>query len=243
MHAIERARELLSNFGRIVVFTGAGVSADSGVPTFRGSSSDALWGKYDPQQLASPEGFEADPKLVYDWYTWRRSQLASVTPNPGHNAIAVLQRERGAIVITQNVDGLHERVAPSNARVLRLHGTILEDQCTDCSHRETIGLTALPPLRDCPRCLGKMRPAVVWFGESLDGATLHAADDACTSADLMIVVGTSGQVWPAAGLVHRAKRARAKVIVVNLEPSELDDLADVVLHGRAAEVLPALVQL
>src|SRR5690242_5428904 len=106
-----QARQILAGANRLVVFTGAGVSADSGVPTFRGSSSDALWGKYDPYQLASPQGFSADPKLVYDWYNWRRSQLAKIHPNPAHYAIATLQ-SRGAIVITQNVDGLHERVAP-----------------------------------------------------------------------------------------------------------------------------------
>ena len=143
MTSLEHARDLIANAVRPVIFTGAGVSADSGVPTFRGAAADALWGKYDPRQLASPQGFARDPKRVYDWYTWRRSQLAQVEPNPAHHAIARLQ-ERGAAAITQNVDGLHERVAPAGAAVHRLHGTLAEDRCSGCEYRESIDLHALP---------------------------------------------------------------------------------------------------
>jgi NAD-dependent deacetylase len=237
------ARQILAAAQRLVVFTGAGVSADSGVPTFRGSSTDALWGKYDPYQLASPQGFAADPKLVYDWYNWRRSQLAKIHPNPAHHAIATLQA-KGAVVITQNVDGLHERVAPPGATTLRLHGTIASDRCNNpaCPHTEPIDLANLPPLRNCPTCGDYLRPAVVWFGESLDPAIWQAAQQACQSADAMLVVGTSGQVHPAAGLVALASRNGAKIIVVNLDPSPFDDDVDVALHGRAAEIVPRLVE-
>lgn len=235
-----KAREILASARRLVIFTGAGVSADSGVPTFRGASADALWGKYDPHQLASPQGFAADPKLVYDWYNWRRSQLATIRPNPAHHAIATLQ-SRGATVITQNVDGLHERVAPSGATILRLHGTIAADRCSACDHAEDIDLQRLPPLRGCPRCGEYLRPAVVWFGETLDSGIWRAAQTACGAADAMLIVGTSGEVYPAAGLVQIAVFNRAKIVLVNLDPGPFDEMVDAALHGRAAEICPQLI--
>ena len=234
------ARQILTNSRRLVIFTGAGVSADSGVPTFRGASADALWGKYDPHQLASPQGFAADPKLVYDWYNWRRSQLAAIQPNPAHHAIATLQ-SRGATVITQNVDGLHERVAPPGAIIHPLHGTIAADRCSNCDHAEEIDLHHLPPLRPCPRCGEYLRPAVVWFGETLDASVWRAAQTACGAADAMLIVGTSGEVYPAAGLVQIAASNRAKIVLVNLDPSPFDNMVDAALHGRAAEICPQLV--
>ena len=241
--SISAAREILSAAKRLVIFTGAGVSADSGVPTFRGASADALWEKYDPHQLASPRGFAADPQLVYDWYNWRRGQLANVQPNAAHHAIAALQ-SRGAAVVTQNVDGLHERVAPAGATTLRLHGTIAADRCADpaCDYAEPIDLHRLPELRDCPRCGDGtlLRPAVVWFGESLDPVVWRAAQAACAAADAMLVVGTSGEVYPAAGLVELAKHNGARTVVVNLEASPFDGRVDVALHGRAAEILPTI---
>jgi NAD-dependent deacetylase len=240
---VERARTLLATAKRPVVFTGAGVSADSGVPTFRGASANALWGKYSPQQLASPQGFRADPTLVYEWYMWRRSQLAEVRPNAAHEAIAELQRRSGAVVITQNVDGLHERVAPQDALVLRLHGTLAEDRCMDpaCGSIEAIDFAKQPSLRRCARCrVNYMRPAVVWFGEALDRAVWEAAEAAARQAEVMLVVGTSGEVWPAAGLVEIASR-RADVVVVNPEPGPLDELATVVIRGGAAETVPRFV--
>lgn len=241
MDSIRRARDLIASAKRVVVFTGAGVSADSGVPTFRGAAADALWGKYNPYELASPQGFAADPKLVYDWYAWRRSRLADLTPNPAHDAIATLQR-RGAIVVTQNVDGLHEQVAPAGAVVLRLHGALAEDKCSgpSCAHPEAIDFHPLPPLRPCPRCGQLLRPAVVWFGEALDPRIWAAAERAAREADVMLVVGTSGAVRPAAGLVELAAR-RAQIVVVDPEVGSLDALAAVSLRGRAAEVVPRIV--
>lgn len=238
----DKARELLANARAIVVFTGAGVSADSGVPTFRGAASDAMWKMFDPQELASMEGFAANPQRCYDWYNLRRAQLATIQPNPAHHAIARLQ-SRGAVIVTQNIDGLHERVAPPGAVVHRVHGTILQDKCLNetCPHRETIDLNNLPPLRKCPRCGNYLRPAVVWFGEMLPGDVWHAAEMAVAACDVLLVVGTSGEVWPAAGLVHLAQRKRARIIIVNLEPGELDNLASFLFHDRAASVLPQLV--
>ena len=248
MTPLDTARDILASARRLVVFTGAGVSADSGVPTFRGAS---FWGKYDPMQLASPQGFAADPQLVYDWYNWRRGQLATVQPNPAHHAIATLQSRNGATVITQNVDGLHERVAPPGATVLRLHGTIAADRCANpyCDYTEDIDPAHLPPLRPCPRCADRLegrevppylRPAVVWFGESLDPIVWRAAERACESADAILVVGTSGEVFPAAKLVPLAARNGAKVLLVNLEPGPFDARTDAALHGRAADILPQL---
>ena len=241
---IERARQQIERATRPVVFTVAGVSADSGVPTFRGAAEDALWGRYDPRQLASPQGFAANPKLVYDWYTWRRQRLADVLPNGAHDAIAHLQARTGAVVITQNVDGLHERVAPPDGVVLRLHGTIADDRCSACDHREAVDFHTAPALRLCNRCGDGtyLRPAVVWFGEGLDPDTWATAERAARAADVMLVVGTSGEVYPAAGLVSLAAGAGAAVIVVNADPGPLDDLADIALHGRAAEIVPRIVR-
>jgi NAD-dependent deacetylase len=203
-------------------------------------------------QLASPHGFAADPMLVYDWYNWRRGNLASVQPNAAHHGIATLQARGGAVVITQNVDGLHERVAPEGATVLRLHGTIAADKCENpyCDYSEAVDVRNLPPLRPCPRCRARvagaevppwLRPAVVWFGESLDPRIWRAAEEACESADAMLVVGTSGEVYPAANLVRLAARNGARIVVVNLEAGPWDQLVDVALHGRAAEIVPQLV--
>lgn len=239
MDNVTLAKQIISDAKRMVVFTGAGVSADSGVPTFRGAAADALWGKYDPRQLASPEGFARDPKLVYDWYTWRRSQLAKVQPNPAHYTIAAWQK-KGATVITQNVDGLHERCATAGATIYRVHGTLAEDRCSTCDHREAVDLENLPTLRVCPACGELLRPAVVWFGESLDPEVWRGATSAARSADAFVVVGTSGEVYPAAGLVELAASAGAKIVIVNLEPGPLDSIADVTLLGRAAEILPQI---
>ena len=245
--SISHARALLAAARSPVVFTGAGVSADSGVPTFRGvagASDDTFWGKYDPMQLATPQGFRDDPKLVYDWYNWRRSQLAKVHPNPAHHAIARLQKERNAAVITQNVDGLHERAAPPGAIIHRVHGTIAADRCmgSRCDYAEDVDFDNLLPLRDCPKCRReRLRPAVVWFGESLDQALWQVCLHACRNADVLLVVGTSGEVYPAAGLVDLAAGAGAKVILANLEFGPLDHLAVITFHAKAADVIPQII--
>ena len=239
MDPLTFARRLVATSKRPVVFTGAGVSADSGVPTFRGANDHALWSRFDPTQLASPSGFASDPKLVYDWYTWRRSKLAAVNPNPAHVAIAKLQ-ERGAVLITQNVDDLHERIAPPGAVIHKLHGTIVEDKCSRCAYRERVDFANPPPLRRCPKCDSLLRPAVVWFGESLDRQIWTSAQDATRHADLLLVVGTSGQVYPAASLVDLAA-CRFPVVVVNPEPTPFDADAAASIHAGAAEAVPQLL--
>jgi NAD-dependent deacetylase len=240
MTDLEHAREIIRTSQRLVVFTGAGVSADSGVPTFRGAAADAQWRKYDPMMLATPEGFRSNPELVYRWYTARRRQLQDVKPNAAHIAIGKLQ-ERGADVITQNVDDLHERVAPPGAKIWKLHGTIMEDKCFACARREPLAFDNLPELRTCSDCGAWMRPGVVWFGESLDPAVWSGAEAAVQRCDAMLVVGTSGEVYPAAGLVDLARDHDARVVVVNLEPSALDGRAEVSVHGRAAEMVPQVI--
>ncbi|HSV47506.1 MAG TPA: Sir2 family NAD-dependent protein deacetylase, partial [Ramlibacter sp.] len=216
-----------------------GVSAESGVPTFR-EAQTGLWARFDPQQLATEEAFRADPARVWGWYAFRRELVAQVQPNAAHRALAVFaQRHPGRLtLITQNVDGLHQRAGSPG--VLALHGNLLEDRWLDaprsCCDRAAVQAGS-PPC--CPRCGNLLRPAVVWFGEMLPAETLAAAEHAADTCDLMLVVGTSGAVWPAAGL---ARRARGRVVIVNPETTELDDAADAALCGKAAELLPPLLE-
>jgi NAD-dependent deacetylase len=223
----------------IVVLSGAGISAESGVPTFRDAQT-GLWARFRPEQLATEEAFRADPAMVWDWYAMRRDMVAKVAPNAGHAAIAVFQqRHPGRLtVVTQNVDGLHQRAGSPG--VLALHGNIDEDRWLDPPRA---CCEAAPPLPGRPpRCAGcgnLRRPAVVWFGEMLPARELAAAQEAAAGCDLMLVVGTSGVVYPAAGL---ARASRGRVVIVNPDATELDDAADAVLRAPAAIVLPRLLQ-
>jgi NAD-dependent deacetylase len=223
----------------VAVLTGAGMSAESGVPTFRDAQT-GLWAKFDPQQLATEDAFRANPKMVWDWYAFRREMIAKVEPNAGHRALAAFaQRHPGRLtLITQNVDGLHQRAGSEG--VLALHGNIFEDKWLDtprsCCHAGT-AVAGSPPY--CERCGNMLRPAVVWFGEALPLQALTAAETAAQECDLMLVVGTSGVVYPAAGL---ARTAAGRVVIINPEPTELDDAADAVLRGKAAQLLPLLLE-
>lgn len=224
---------------RPVVFSGAGLSAESGVPTFRGGSEHALWSKYDPHQLASVEGFAHDPDVVLAWYDWRRGILAEAEPNDGHRALARFER---ALLVTQNVDDLLEQAGASEERVLHLHGSIVHDRChAECGWGERIDLGEPAQRRSCPRCGAPVRPAVVWFGEALPEAIWAQALEACAEADLMLVIGTSGAVQPAAMLVEVAARAGAFIVNLNPEATPLDSIADVSVHAPAAEILPGLI--
>lgn len=224
---------------RIAVLTGAGMSAESGVPTFRDAQT-GLWARFDPQQLATEEAFRANPSRVWDWYAFRREMIAKVEPNAGHRALAAFaQRHPGRLaLITQNVDGLHQRAG--SADVLALHGNIFEDKWLDapkaCCNADA-AVAGSPPY--CDRCGNLLRPGVVWFGEALPLRALAAAEEAAQACDLMLVVGTSGVVYPAAGL---ARVVPGKVVIINPEPTELDDAADAVLRGKAAQLLPELLQ-
>lgn len=245
---IQHAAEMIRASQRIAVLTGSGISRESGVPTFR-DALDGLWARYDPQQLATPTAFRANPKLVWDWYEYRREVASRAQPNPGHVALAELERRfPGTTIITQNVDDLHERAGSVN--IIRLHGRLNGNRCFyNCQGDPTlIDITTLsydpqagPP--NCPHCGRPVRPDVVWFGEMLPPRQLHTAMEAATSADLMLVIGTSGLVAPAADLPHLARHAGARLIEINPSASALTPSVDVWLQGPSGEVLPQLIAL
>jgi NAD-dependent deacetylase len=237
-HQVEKAVEILAGAGRVAVLTGAGISAESGVPTFRGP--DGLWRRYRAETLATPEAFERDPKLVWEWYDWRRGLIAPVEPNAGHLTIAGWQDLfDGLAVVTQNVDGLHAKAGSRD--VVELHGNIWKMRCTREGTVEEVRTTPLPSLPPvCPSCGALCRPHIVWFGESLDPSVLDRACALSETCRVMIVVGTSAVVQPAASLPCAAARAGAKIVEINLEPTPLTPSADVFFQGRAGEVLPVL---
>jgi NAD-dependent deacetylase len=239
--ALEKARVLVARARRLAVLTGAGISAESGIPTFR-EAQTGLWARYDPMQLATEEGFRADPALVWGWYSWRRGLVKSARPNAGHLALAAATPcFEHAAVITQNVDGLHSRAG--SADVVELHGNIMRTTCLERCGFTTGNTDDLPrgePPR-CPNCGSWLRPGVVWFGEMLEPSELQRACTEAAACDLMLVVGTSGLVYPAASLPGTARRAGAAIIVVNPEPTELDGVAEICIRGKAAEVLPGLL--
>ncbi|WP_137920617.1 NAD-dependent deacylase [Hydrogenophaga sp. 2FB] len=225
----------------IAVLTGAGVSAESGVPTFRDAQT-GLWARFNPQDLATESAYRANPQRVWDWYVYRREMIAAVSPNAGHEALAAFsQRHPGRMtLITQNVDGLHQRAGNTDA--LALHGSIAEDRWLDAPRVccQVDKLEAGRPPR-CRVCGNLRRPAVVWFGEHLPADALEAAEQAAHGCDLMLVVGTSGEVYPAAGLAFAAHQSGARVVIVNPEPTPLDVVAEHCLREPAAVCLPALL--
>lgn len=238
MPDLAAAQRWLAEAERVAVLTGAGISRESGVPVFRGSGG--LWRQYRPEQLATPEAFGRDPHLVWEWYEWRRSVVAGAEPNPGHRALVELERRiPDFILITQNVDGLHDRAG--SQRILKLHGDIWLVRCVDCGREKTdhrIPLPELPPRCDCG---GLLRPGVVWFGEALPSDVLQQAAQAAQRAHCFLVVGTSAVVQPAASLPLLAKQEGAKVIEVNTEPTVLSAMVDASLLGPAGALLPELL--
>lgn len=233
-----RGREILASATRIVSFSGAGLSAESGVATFRDAESGGLWTKHDPMRLASPEGFADDPNLVMDWYAQRRRSVAEAAPNPAHQALA---SQPDMIHVTQNVDDLLHRAGADGEQVIQLHGTIARDHChARCGFEEAIDLANPPALRDCPNCGQPLRPGVVWFGESLPMETWQRAEKACAECDVLLVIGTSAEVYPAAGLIGLAKSNEAGIIIINTQSSGASHLADVELIGKAGEIVPKL---
>ena len=232
------AREWLKQARSVAVLTGAGVSAESGVPTFRGA--DGLWKRHRAESLATPEAFARDPKLVWEWYDWRRGVLAGVKPNAGHYALAELeQRTPKFTLITQNVDGLHELAGSRN--VLRVHGSIWMLRCLGCDREQEDRRAPLPEIPPRCACGGMLRPGVVWFGESLPAAVWRAAETAARSCDVLLVIGTSALVYPAAGLAHLAKSSGARVVEINVAETPLSREIDEFILGPSGELLPQLI--
>jgi NAD-dependent deacetylase len=238
---LDTARQWIAEAQQVVVLTGAGMSAESGVPTFRDAMT-GLWARFKPEELATEQAFRADPQRVWDWYVSRREALALVEPNAGHTALAAFQsRYPGRLtVITQNVDGLHQLAG--SVPTIALHGALSEDRWLDvpraCCSADSIE-AGRPPW--CGECGNLRRPSVVWFGESLPSVALEEAEHAVQHCDLMLVVGTSGVVYPAAGLVLSAHQLGARVVMVNPEVTELDIVADACLREPAARCLPSLL--
>jgi len=242
MDDLEAARAALAGARSIVVMTGAGISAESGIPTFRDAMT-GLWSRFRPEDLATEEAFRRDPRAVWDWYAWRRERVEGVAPNPGHRAIARLEAlaaARGApfLLVTQNVDGLHQ--AAGSARLVELHGNIRRVKCLDAGHPAARWAPDEHPPR-CAACGSWLRPDVVWFGEMLPEGAFESAAAAAADCGVFLCVGTSGLVEPAASLPRVALRAGARVIEVNAEPTPLTAHASWSLPGKAGEILPALV--
>jgi len=242
--AIASLAQRLRGVARLTVVTGAGVSAASGIPTFRGPGG--LWRTFKPEELATPEAFDHDPKLVWEWYAWRRELVARARPNRAHEVLAAWSRRVPAFwLVTQNVDGLHERAGTRN--VIRFHGSLWEvscrERCTASPRRwadETVSFSELPPR--CPHCSGVLRPGVVWFGEAIDPEVLAAAD-AALDCDVCMAVGTSALVYPAAALVTGAGERGAFTAEINPEATPSTGVVDLAVPGRAEDVLDALERL
>ena len=241
MDELTRAREKIEEAARIAVLTGAGISAPSGIPTFR--DPGGLWENFKIEDYATPEGFARNPEEVWRWYAWRYRKIREAEPNEAHRLLAELERKKGDgfLLVTQNIDGLHQRAG--SKRVIELHGSIHRARCTICDYR-----AELPPPEDlaippkCPRCGALLRPDVVWFGELLPPGAFEAAVAAFRSADVALVVGTSAVVEPAASLGRLAKHAGAYLIEVNPEETPLTPLADLSLRAGAVEGLSALLR-
>jgi NAD-dependent deacetylase len=224
----------------IAVLTGAGVSAESGIPTFRDAQT-GLWAQYRPEDLATPEAFTRNPKLVWDWYAWRGDLVRAAQPNPGHYALAAMQRQVDRFtLITQNVDGFHQLAGSTG--VIELHGSILRIKCSreDVVIDQWAASAETPPR--CPRCGAYLRPDVVWFGERLPPDALEAAAEAANTCDVFFSIGTSGLVEPAASLARLALQHGAAVLEVNPTETPLTSRATYVLTGASGAILPVLVK-
>ncbi|MGE0801158.1 MAG: NAD-dependent deacetylase, partial [Lautropia sp.] len=236
---------LLAPAARIAVLTGAGMSAESGIPTFRGARN-GLWARFDPQTLATPEAYRDDRALVWGWYCWRTALVEQARPHAGHRALAALEQSRpGVVVVTQNVDDLHERAGSRD--VVHLHGSLFAPRCFDCGRphphaaalpdaAQAPALRVAPPA--CTHCGGPIRPGVVWFGEALPQAAWRRAEAALETCDALLVVGTSGVVHPAAGLPELARRHGKPVVEINPQPSALTPDVEAWWQTTAAEGLP-----
>jgi NAD-dependent deacetylase len=235
MHVV---REWLKKARSVAVLTGAGVSAESGVPTFRGNSG--LWKQNRAEDLATPDAFARDPKLVWEWYNWRRGLIAQAHPNAGHRALVDLEKRVTLFtLITQNVDGLHELAGSRN--VLEVHGNIWNLRCMRCARERVDRRTPLPEIPPKCECGGLLRPGVVWFGEALPTRVWHDAEAAARTAEVFLLIGTSAVVYPAAGLAQIAKASGAHVVEINIAETVLSESIDEFLQGPSGELLPQLI--
>jgi len=229
---------ILHSARRVAVLTGAGISKESGVPTFR--DKDGLWSKYDPQELATVQAFRDNPQLVWEWYLYRRNIIDGVEPNPGHFALVEMERRYDDFtLITQNVDSLHRRAG--SQKVLELHGNIARNKCFNCGAPYDGEISVEDGEIPCCSCGGRIRPDVVWFGEMLPEQVLNEAFEASSQVELFFSIGTSALVHPAASMPLTAKRNGAYLVEVNLEPTPLTELCDFFVHGPSGEILPEMV--
>lgn len=231
--------EKLKSAKRIVFMTGAGISAESGIPTFR-EAQTGLWENFKAEELATPQAFKKDPQLVWKWYQWRRQLIAENKPNPGHLAITQLQKSlKNVSLITQNVDGLHQEAGTQN--VIEFHGNIRNNKCFHCEHIENNQDNSSDEIPICPNCKINLRPAVVWFGESIPEKASQNSINAATQADVFFSVGTSSQVYPAAGLVELARQNKAVVVEINPNATPLSSSADYVFAESASIALQRII--
>ncbi|NDV20719.1 NAD-dependent protein deacylase [Pseudodesulfovibrio sp. JC047] len=234
---MEMVKALLDGSRSIVALTGAGVSAGSGIPTFRGP--DGLWKKQRPEDLARVDAFSQHPELVWEFYNWRREKVGQCTPNPAHMALAGMDKQvPNFLLITQNVDGLHTQAG--SHRLMEMHGSLWRVQCSVCTYARE-DRSSLPDMPVCPVCGHLLRPGVVWFGEPLVPGVLKVAIEAISSADIFLSIGTSNLVQPAASFYQLAKDHGAVTIEINSEPTPNTGLMDFALHGKAEDILPELV--
>ncbi|MCK4659878.1 MAG: NAD-dependent deacylase [Phycisphaerae bacterium] len=238
-HNIAQVAEWLHHADSVAVMTGAGVSAESGIATFR--DAGGLWEGHRPEDVATPQAFQRDPTMVWRFYNARRSQLLQCQPNPAHYALAQLERDcANFCLITQNVDGLHRTAGSRN--LIELHGDIWIDRCWDCNHAQRVDKVSAEPIPACPKCGGMMRPGVVWFGETLPPGAINDAQAAAARCEVMLVIGTSSMVQPAASLAMFAAQAGAKVVEINPQATPLTHSADLVIAEKAGTAMPAILE-
>jgi len=239
---IKKAAEIIKSARSLFVLTGAGISAESGIPTFRGA--DGLWKNYSATELATPQAFDKNPKLVWEWYHWRQSIILKARPNPAHYAVVELEKRSDKfLLLTQNVDNLHRRAGSRN--VLELHGNIFRTRCMQCQKTTEYDSEKEHEDIELPvcECGGLLRPDVVWFGEPIPQDIWRNSLSFLNNADAALICGTSGVVWPAAAIPEIAKQCGAKTIEINLEPTPISRVVDISIQGKAGEILPKIVKM